>query len=234
MPFPLTRRTSSGGSGDVATDAIFDAKGDLPVGTGADTAVKLTAGANDTMLMAASGAATGLKWATTAEVITAITGVTGGLPIIGELASDFNFTVSNTTLQSITGMAFDIGASATEIWLVEVFMELTAANTTMDSKFGFATLPSGATLRLGGVANGANGPAYGVSAVGVTPGTLGVGTQAVPAGSASGTYGVLLVAKIYGGGTGGTVQLQGAQNTSDGGQLTAKAGSVLRATKIKA
>jgi hypothetical protein len=54
--------TISGGSGSVATDAIFDAKGDLPVGTGADTAAKLTVGANDTILMADSGQATGLKW----------------------------------------------------------------------------------------------------------------------------------------------------------------------------
>lgn len=57
---------SAGGSGDVATDAIFDAKGDLPVGTGANTAAKLTAGANDTILMADSGEATGLKWVASA------------------------------------------------------------------------------------------------------------------------------------------------------------------------
>jgi len=50
------------GSGAVATDAIFDAKGDLAVGTGANTAAKLTVGANDKMLVAASGETTGLKW----------------------------------------------------------------------------------------------------------------------------------------------------------------------------
>lgn len=53
---------AASGSGSVATDTIFDAKGDLPVGTGADTAAKLTVGANDTILMADSGQATGLKW----------------------------------------------------------------------------------------------------------------------------------------------------------------------------
>lgn len=52
----------TGVSGNVAADAIFDAKGDLPVGTGANTAAKLTAGANDTILMAQSGETTGLKW----------------------------------------------------------------------------------------------------------------------------------------------------------------------------
>lgn len=51
-------------SGSVATDAIFDAKGDLPVGTAADTAAKLTAGSNGQVLSADSGEATGLKWVT--------------------------------------------------------------------------------------------------------------------------------------------------------------------------
>jgi hypothetical protein len=46
----------------VATDVIFDAKGDLPVGTAADTAAKLAAGANGTFLSADSAQATGLKW----------------------------------------------------------------------------------------------------------------------------------------------------------------------------
>jgi hypothetical protein len=48
----------------VATE--FDAKGDLVVGTGADTFDKLTVGANDTVLTADSTTATGLKWAAAA------------------------------------------------------------------------------------------------------------------------------------------------------------------------
>lgn len=47
-------------SGAVATDAIFDAKGDLPVGTGADTAAKLTVGTNGTLPLADSNQSTGL------------------------------------------------------------------------------------------------------------------------------------------------------------------------------
>jgi hypothetical protein len=50
------------GGGAVATDAIFDAKGDLPVGTGADTAAKLPAGANGLALMTDSTTSTGLSW----------------------------------------------------------------------------------------------------------------------------------------------------------------------------
>jgi hypothetical protein len=58
----VARNVAAAGGGDVATDAIWDALGDLAVGTGANTAAKLTAGANDTILMAQSGEATGLKW----------------------------------------------------------------------------------------------------------------------------------------------------------------------------
>lgn len=57
--------TGSGG-GSVATDTIFDAKGDLAVGVGADSAQKLTVGADGTFLKAASGQTTGLQWATIA------------------------------------------------------------------------------------------------------------------------------------------------------------------------
>lgn len=53
---------AASGSGSVATDAIWDAKGDLAVGTGADTAAKLTAGTNGQVLQADSGESSGLKW----------------------------------------------------------------------------------------------------------------------------------------------------------------------------
>jgi len=49
--------------GNVAADAIFDAKGDLAVGTGANTAAKLAVGTNGQVLSADSTTATGLKWA---------------------------------------------------------------------------------------------------------------------------------------------------------------------------
>ena len=51
-------------TGDMATDVIWDAKGDLAVGTGVNTAAKLTVGADGKVLVAASGEATGLKWDT--------------------------------------------------------------------------------------------------------------------------------------------------------------------------
>jgi hypothetical protein len=51
----------------VATDAIFDAKGDLVAGTGADTAAKLTVGSNGQVLTADSAQTLGVKWATPAS-----------------------------------------------------------------------------------------------------------------------------------------------------------------------
>jgi len=55
-----------GAVGSTATDAIWDAKGDLAVGTGANTAQKLTVGSNNQVLTADSAQTTGLKWATPA------------------------------------------------------------------------------------------------------------------------------------------------------------------------
>ncbi len=55
-------QTPSGGS--VATDVIWDTKGDLAVGTGADAAIKLaSSGVNNNVLTVDTTTATGLKWA---------------------------------------------------------------------------------------------------------------------------------------------------------------------------
>lgn len=57
-----TQRTTLGIT-TVSTDTIFDAKGDLAVGTGANTAQKLPVGTNGYVLTADSAETTGLKWA---------------------------------------------------------------------------------------------------------------------------------------------------------------------------
>lgn len=54
-----------GGSGSVATDSIFTAKGDWPLGTGSSTSAKLAVGANNTMPVADSSQTTGVKWSAT-------------------------------------------------------------------------------------------------------------------------------------------------------------------------
>lgn len=59
-------QAQAAGGGSVATDTIWDAKGDLAVGTGADTAARLAVGTNGQVLTADSAEATGLKWTTVA------------------------------------------------------------------------------------------------------------------------------------------------------------------------
>jgi len=49
--------------GNVAADPIVDAKGDLIVGTAADTAARLAVGSNNQVLVADSAETTGVKWA---------------------------------------------------------------------------------------------------------------------------------------------------------------------------
>jgi hypothetical protein len=219
-------------SGDVSTTGSMA----TTIGANKVTLAKMATQADQTILGNVVGSSAVPVALTMAQVITALAGQVGGLPVIGELASDLNFTVSNTTLQNITGMTFNIGASATEIWLIEVFLEVNAANSTMDMKFGWATMPTAATMRWGGVSgNPANVAGYGAATTAVAPLDMFVHTGVLTTGMpAAATTGIMLVGKVFGGGTAGAIQLMAAQNTSDGGQLTAKKGSVLRATKLVA
>lgn len=75
-----------GGVGDVATDTIWNAKGDLAVATAADTAQALTAGANGTILMAASGETTGLKW----HALTTVDDIAGSDVTIVNATTDYD------------------------------------------------------------------------------------------------------------------------------------------------
>ena len=53
---------ATGGSGDVATDAIWDAKGDMVAATGNNAATKVTVGANGKILSANSAISNGVEW----------------------------------------------------------------------------------------------------------------------------------------------------------------------------
>ena len=60
---PAKLEQLGGGGGNVATDVIWDARGDLPVGTGPNAAIRLAVGTNGQALVADSTTASGLKWA---------------------------------------------------------------------------------------------------------------------------------------------------------------------------
>jgi hypothetical protein len=74
-----------GTSGDVTLTVDTDAKGDLIVGTGADTATKLSVGSNTQVLTADSSTASGLAWAAAASGD--ITSVVAGTNISGGATS---------------------------------------------------------------------------------------------------------------------------------------------------
>ena len=74
-----------GSSGAVTLTVDTDAKGDLIVGTGADTATKLSVGTNTHVLTADSSTASGLSWV--APTTGDITGVTAGVAISGGVSS---------------------------------------------------------------------------------------------------------------------------------------------------
>ncbi len=65
------------GSAAVATDAIWDTKGDLAAATGSDAAVKVAVGANGTFLAADSSASAGVAWQPGANVLLYAYTVTG-------------------------------------------------------------------------------------------------------------------------------------------------------------
>ena len=88
-----------GSTGAVTLTVDTDAKGDLIVGTGADTAVKLTAGTDTHVLTADSTTTSGLIWS--APTTGDITGVTAGTAISGGGASGtvtVNVNVETATL----------------------------------------------------------------------------------------------------------------------------------------
>lgn len=87
---------TGGGGGSVAADAIWDAKGDLAVGTGADTAVKLTVGANGKSPVADSAQTAGILWAIPAPQIVTVS------------ASSTDSHSTNNTWEDINSMSVSI------------------------------------------------------------------------------------------------------------------------------
>lgn len=140
----------------------------------------------------------------------------------------------NDTLVAAPGIAFPIGASASEVWEFEATLYFEGANTTHDVKVGWDTLPSGGAqlhglLGIGGAAV----PGFGAVAVGNTPTVLVASTTVLTHGTASGTIGLVVKGKIIGGGTAGLCQLMFAQNTTNANNLTIKFGSWIRVKRVR-
>jgi hypothetical protein len=72
-------------------ETLFNAKGDLLVGSAADTASVLTAGANNTVLVADSAQTSGLKWSAT------LAGLTLTAPVISSIVNTGTLTLPTTT-----------------------------------------------------------------------------------------------------------------------------------------
>lgn len=171
---------------------------------------------------------------TIASLVTNLAGVTGGLPIVG-ISAGQTLAATDTTPEDLTALSFTIGASATEVWWVEVFLIVTTASNVPDIKFAW-TVPASATMRWGSLATDAAGAEGNYTTRAVTSSPIGIETEGTTAsfGLANATQGLSLAATLLGGGTGGTVQLQASQNTSDASTVTVVANSFLRAWKIKA
>ena len=95
-----------GTTGAVTLTVDTDAKGDLIVGTAADTATKLSVGTNTYVLTADSSPASGRSW--TSPTTGDITGVTAGTAISGGGSSGtvtVNVNVETATLQ-LAGQVF--------------------------------------------------------------------------------------------------------------------------------
>jgi hypothetical protein len=96
---------------NVLSPTLFDAKGDLLAGTGADTVGRLAVGTNGQYLQANSATATGLQWAT-------VTGYSA--PTIGSTAITSGATV--TTLNGVTDIVLT-GAGSIQDQLTLILMD---------------------------------------------------------------------------------------------------------------
>ena len=101
------------GLGDPILETLVDAKGDLIVGSAADTAIRKAVGANDTVLVADSAQAGGVKWAqipTAAiadDAVTAAKVADGAIDATAKLAADVVTTAKILDSNVTTGKIAD-------------------------------------------------------------------------------------------------------------------------------
>lgn len=101
--------SGSSSGGDVATDAIWDAKGDLAVGTGPNAASRLAVGTDGLYLKANSATPTGVEWAS----VTGSSGGSGNVTGISPSISGHIPLFSGTSSQYIYDSGIDISDLST-------------------------------------------------------------------------------------------------------------------------
>jgi hypothetical protein len=134
--------SGGGTSGDVTiTNSMataIDAKGDLIVGTGADTFSKLTVGANGTTLVADSAEATGVKWAAASSGLTLVKTQTIGSAVSSvTVSSAFSSTYDNYLITINGGVAseantldMELGSTSTGYYYFGVYGNATSGSVT--------------------------------------------------------------------------------------------------------
>lgn len=130
---------------------------------------------------------------------------------------------SSTSLVNDTNLSFAIAAN--EVWQFELDLFATYNTTAASGMKAAFTVPSGCTLQWIDVGSGNQAN---VTTVSGTSDTLVQGAI----GPTSGQYMGKLIGQALNGATPGTVQLQWAQNTSNGTATALKAGSSLLATRM--
>lgn len=125
---------------------------------------------------------------------------------------------TNSTFANLTGMA--VTAAASTVYRLKARFLVTGANATHDVKFQF-TLPAGATIEWSVYA--------GNTAITSNPVSIDIGTSTSShaRGTVAGTLTYIAEGVITIAGTAGTVQAQGAQNTTDAGTCSFLVGSTM-------
>jgi hypothetical protein len=126
----VTAGTGISGGGTSGTVTItnsmataIDAKGDLVVGTGADTFSRLAVGTNDYVLTAASGEATGLKWAAASSggmTLISTTTLSGASTTISVAANSYKYLMAfcrNVELSDNCDVGVQINAITTSTYV---------------------------------------------------------------------------------------------------------------------
>ena len=203
-------------SGSVATDTIFDAKGDLAVGTGADTAAKLAATTNGFVLTLDSVEATGMKWAAGGSGTPAGSTTEIQYNNAGAFGASSKFTWNDTTRTlsvnhgtDNTGAIIQCPAQTTNATAGQALTVRSAAGLTSGNG-GALALTAGA-----GGSSGSGGAITATAGVGATNGAGGHITLNAGVGAGSGLGGSLTLQCGAGGTTNGTT----------GGAVTVTAGA---------